>query len=82
MFKHTINSRRLWQGLALACVIAGSTAATSVAFAGECPPTRPKPTAREKVDLKPVGVTDVTLVRSISRSNPQTSRTASCASAS
>ena len=61
MFKHTINSRALWQGLALACVIAGSTAATSVAFAGECPADKIKANAREKVDLKPVGVTDVTL---------------------
>ncbi len=61
MFKHTINSRALWQGLALACVIAGSTAATSTAFAGECPADKMKANAREKVDFKPVGVTDVTL---------------------
>jgi quercetin dioxygenase-like cupin family protein len=61
MFKHTINSRALWQGLALACVIAGSTAATSIAFAGECPADKVKANAREKVDFKPVGVTDVTL---------------------
>jgi len=61
MFKHTINSRALWQGLALASVIAGSTVATSAAFAGECPADKMKANVREKVDFKPVGVTDVTL---------------------
>src|SRR5260370_24126511 len=61
MFKHPINSRALWQGLALACVIAASTAATSTAFAGECPADKVKANAREKIDFKPVGVTDVTL---------------------
>jgi len=61
MFKPTANSRSLWQGLALACVIAGSAAATSSAFAGECPADKMKANAREKVDFKPVGVTDVTL---------------------
>jgi len=34
MFKHTANSRTLWQGLALACIIAGSAATASSAFAG------------------------------------------------
>ena len=61
MFKHTSNSRTLWQGLALACAIAGSAAASSTAFAGECPADKMKANAREKVDFKPVGVTDVTL---------------------
>jgi len=61
MFKPTANSPALWQGLALACVIAGSIAATSTAFAGECPADKMKVNAREKVDFKPVGVTDVTL---------------------
>jgi quercetin dioxygenase-like cupin family protein len=37
MFKPTVNSRTLWQGLAFACVIAGSAATTSSALAGECP---------------------------------------------
>ena len=31
------------------------------AFAGECPADKMKPNVREKVDYKPVGVTDVTL---------------------
>jgi hypothetical protein len=61
MTKHTLNSRTLWQGLALACIIAGSAAVTSTAVAGECPADKMKANAREKVDFKPVGVTDVTL---------------------
>ena len=61
MFKHIAGSRAIWQGLALACVIAGSAMATSAAFAGECPADKIKANAREKVDYKPVGVTDVTL---------------------
>ena len=35
---------------ALACVLAGSVAATSAASAGECPADKIKPDAREKVD--------------------------------
>jgi quercetin dioxygenase-like cupin family protein len=61
MFKHTRNPRALWQGLALACVIVGSATTASTAFAGECPGDKIKANAREKVDFKPVGVTDVTL---------------------
>ncbi len=61
MFKHTRNPRALWQGLALACVIVGSATTASTAFAGECPADKIKANAREKVDFKPVGVTDVTL---------------------
>ena len=61
MFKHTKKPRALWQGIALACVIAGSAATASTAFAGECPADKIKANAREKVDFKPVGVTDVTL---------------------
>ena len=61
MFKHTANSRALWQGFALACVLAGSVAATSAASAGECLADKIKANAHEKVDYKPVGVTDVTL---------------------
>jgi quercetin dioxygenase-like cupin family protein len=60
MFKQSANLRALWQGVAL-CVIAGSIATTSNAFAGECPVDKMKPNAREKVDFKPVGVADVTL---------------------
>src|SRR5258708_34616635 len=61
MTNPTLNSRPLWQGLALACMIAGSAAVTSTGFAGECPADKMKANAREKVDFKPVGVTDVTL---------------------
>lgn len=61
MFKSNIKPRTLWQGLALAGIIAGSASAASSAFAGECPADKMKPNVREKVDYKPVGVTDVTL---------------------
>jgi len=61
MFKSSTHSRTLWQGLMLAGAIAGSVATASTAFAGECPADKMKPNAREKVDYKPVGVTDVTL---------------------
>ena len=42
-------------------MIAGSVATASSAFAGECPAGKMKADVREKVDYKPVGVTDVTL---------------------
>jgi quercetin dioxygenase-like cupin family protein len=42
-------------------VIAASVATASSATAGECPAGKMKPDVREKVDYKPVGVTDVTL---------------------
>ena len=61
MSKSNVTSRTLWQGLALAGIIAGSVAIASTAFAGECPAGKMKPNAREMVDYKPVGVTDVTL---------------------
>ncbi len=61
MFKSNTRSRALWQGVALACVIAGSVAAAPSAFAGECPAGKMMANAREKVDFKPVGVSDVTL---------------------
>jgi quercetin dioxygenase-like cupin family protein len=57
MFKHFANSRGFWLGLALA----GSVVTASTAIAGECPADKMKPNVREKVDYKPVGVTDVTL---------------------
>ena len=82
MFKHTANSRMLWRGLALACVIAGSAAATSTALAGECPADKMKANAREKVDFKPIGVTDVTLGSIDLEKQPAHLRIASCASAS
>jgi quercetin dioxygenase-like cupin family protein len=61
MFKQTVNSRGLWRALALACTIAGPIATASAAVAGECPADKIKANAREKVDVKPTGVTDVTL---------------------
>ena len=61
MSKSNVPSRTLWQGLALAGIIAGSVASASTAVAGECPAGKMKPNAREMVDYKPVGVTDVTL---------------------
>ncbi|MGC1559570.1 MAG: cupin, partial [Bradyrhizobium sp.] len=60
MLKST-NSGTAWQRLVLAGIIAGSAVVTSSAFAGECPAGKMKPDVREKVDYKPVGVTDVTL---------------------
>ena len=47
--------------LALAVAVAGSLALASAAVAGECPADKIKPNTREKVDYKPVGVSDVTL---------------------
>ena len=61
MSKQPATSRALWQSLALVCALAGSTMVNSAAFAGECPAGKMKADAREKVDFKPVGVTDVTL---------------------
>ena len=61
MSKSSINSRTIWRGLAFAGLIAGSAAAASTAMAGECPAGKMKADVREKVDYKPVGVTDVTL---------------------
>jgi quercetin dioxygenase-like cupin family protein len=47
--------------LTLAVAIAGSMVVASAAVAGECPADKMKANVREKVDYKPVGVTDVTL---------------------
>jgi len=47
--------------LTLAVAIAGSMVAASAAVAGECPADKMKANTREKVDYKPVGVSDVTL---------------------
>jgi len=60
MFKQSVSSRTLWHGLALACAVAGSTF-TNSASAGECPADKMQANARDKVDFKPVGVSDVTL---------------------
>ena len=61
MFKQTTNARALRRILVLGCSIAGSMALASAALAGECPADKTKANAREMVDYKPVGVTDVTL---------------------
>src|SRR6266481_4030465 len=47
--------------LTLALAIAGSMVVASAAVAGECPADKMKANTREKVDYKPVGVSDVTL---------------------
>jgi quercetin dioxygenase-like cupin family protein len=61
MFKSSINSRTLRHGLALAGILAGAVATSANAIAGECPAGKMQANVREKVDYKPVGVTDVTL---------------------
>ena len=61
MSKSNIASRTIWQGLALAGMIAGSAAIAPAAMAGECPAGRTQPNVRPMVDTKAVGVTDVTL---------------------
>jgi quercetin dioxygenase-like cupin family protein len=47
--------------LTVAVAIAGSMVVASAAIAGECPADKMKANVREKVDTKPVGVSDVTL---------------------
>jgi len=47
--------------LTLVVAIAGSMVVASAAVAGECPADKMKANTREKVDYKPVGVSDVTL---------------------
>ena len=61
MLMQTANFRAPQRAFVLACAMVGALAVTSAAFAGECPADKMKPNAREKVDYKPVGVTDVTL---------------------
>jgi quercetin dioxygenase-like cupin family protein len=58
MSKHPRLSRAIWPDLALAGAF---MLATQPVFAGECPADKIKPNARQMVDYKPVGVTDVTL---------------------
>jgi quercetin dioxygenase-like cupin family protein len=58
MFTHLTLSRAVWAGFALAGVLVVSA---QPVFAGECPADKIKPNARQMVDYKPVGVTDVTL---------------------
>ena len=54
----------LGRGLLLAAVIAGASAMSLPAFAGECPADQKKADARAATDFKPVGVTD-TVIASI-----------------
>jgi len=49
------------KSIAAVALIAGSVLGLTNALAGECPADQFKPGAREKVDFKPVGVTDTTL---------------------
>src|SRR6267142_4035368 len=49
------------RALGLTVAITGSMVVASTAFAGECPADKMKANTREKVDYKPVGVSDVTL---------------------
>jgi hypothetical protein len=81
MFKSSNNSHPLLAALTIAGVFAAAPA-----FAGECPADKMKPNVREKVDYKPVGVTDVTLGSINLEKQPANirpiSRIASCASAS
>ena len=58
MFKHHTLSCVVWPGLAILGALALSTQPIS---AGECPADKIKPNARQMVDNKPVGVTDMTL---------------------
>src|SRR6516164_4363485 len=58
MFKTFELSRIVWSGLALAGALVFSA---QPVFAGECPGDKMKPNARQMVDYKPIGVTDVTL---------------------
>jgi quercetin dioxygenase-like cupin family protein len=61
MFNPIASSHRFRQGLALACIIAGTAIASTAAFAGDCPADKMKANVRAMVDTKAVGVTDVTL---------------------
>jgi quercetin dioxygenase-like cupin family protein len=56
MFKSSKTSHPLLAALTIAGIFAAAPA-----IAGECPADKMKPNVREKVDFKPVGVTDVTL---------------------
>jgi quercetin dioxygenase-like cupin family protein len=56
------HARLPWRRLTVtAAIAAASMAAASAAHAGECPADKMKTDVREKVDIKAVGVTDVTL---------------------
>lgn len=61
MTKSKLTSRAIRHTLAVAAITAASVATASSAIAGECPAGKMLANVREKVDYKPVGVTDVTL---------------------
>jgi quercetin dioxygenase-like cupin family protein len=61
MTKSKFASRAIRLNVVLAGIIAASVATASAVIAGECPAGKMQPNVREKVDYKPVGVTDVTL---------------------
>ena len=61
MFKDSTTSRTPWQVFCIVTTVSISFATASVALAGECPADKFKSNARQMVDFKPVGVTDVTL---------------------
>ena len=82
MSMQTAQIRSLRRGFALACAIVGAMAVSSTAFAGECPANKMKPNAREMVDYKPVGVSDITLGAIDLGKQPAISRAVNCASAS
>jgi quercetin dioxygenase-like cupin family protein len=52
---------RFGRTVLIAGIALGATLMASSAFAGECPEDQKKADAREKVDLKPVGVTDTVI---------------------
>ncbi len=52
---------RFGRAALIAGIALGATVMASGAFAGECPADQKKADAREKVDLKPVGVTDTVI---------------------
>jgi len=60
MFKRS-RTHTLLHCLAFAGFVAGSAGFRSAALAGECPAGQTKAGARDKVDVKAQGVTDVTL---------------------
>ncbi len=79
MFKHTANSRVLWQAFALACTIAGSIAAASAAVAGDCPADKSAERAPAgRLQGRP-GVTDTVLGSIALGKEPARSRVATCA---
>ena len=88
MSKHFKLSRAIWPSIALAGAFLLTTHSV---FAGECPADKVKPNARQVVDYKPVGVTDVTLGsidlekqpanirdRELASASSRSSRVASC----